>query len=464
MAPRTAVAEILAFAARYPTARWLVVASNPDISAELTRSGAKLASKPTEASGVVLADTMHQLSTEELTTLAAFLREGHPFIVSAPNSAHGSLRLAALANQDGNEAALPFDRIVDVVQGCGVNIVDIAAVSADVLESESSLDITGFPTAVFDWLRNQDGALDQRYVVLGERTDSPERTPLPPVRTLGNQVRPSRQNDEETLTSERERQARAQAEAAEERVRELKADGERLTGEIQALTAKVEAQQAEFAERIEAIRAEFEEEARKEVERRIQESSFASKAALKTMTKAEKRLRAELEEAEARIAELEAARGGVEAPKDADELGTVSELDEVEALLETAVEGEADSEPESEVESEPEVEVKSEIDFEPAIEPEVESEVDVEPEPYVAPEAQPEPKLAVDPMVESEAESEPEVESVTEAESEVGLESTPKDDVAIERDDVEPEAEPAPEPEAAPEEQKRSRFGRFFGR
>lgn len=309
MASQIALNEILGIAKGYPKAKWLVVSADPAVADALGRAGAKMAAKPTQASGIVLVDTLHQLSSEELTTLAAFLHEGRPFIVSVPNSAHGSLRLAALANQEGNPAALDFDTVMTTLQSCGLNIADIAAVGADVLDSETGLDFADLPPQAFAWLRGRPGATDQRWIVLGVRTDSMDRMPLPSVRPLGGYVRPSPVDDARSVVSEKERQATGRAEEAERRVRELEAELDRLGEEIRSLREAGQAQRAEFAERIEEIRGEYEESARKTIEKRTQESNFARKAELKAAAKTERQLRAELGAARARIAELEEAAG-----------------------------------------------------------------------------------------------------------------------------------------------------------
>lgn len=445
MASQTAVAEILDIASRYPKAKWLVVSADPEVSAALARSGAKMASKPTEASGIVLVDTLHQLSSEELTTLAAFLHEGRPFLVSVPNRTHGSLRLAALASQPGNDAAMHLDAVVSTLQSCGLDISEIAAVGADVLDSETGLDVTGLPAPVFDWLRNQLGATEQRFVVLGIRTDSADRAPVPAVRPLGSYVRPSSEDDARTLVSERERQAIERAEGAEERVRELEADAERLNGQIRSLHEAAEAQRKEFVGQVERIRAELQERARKAIEQGVQESNFTRKAELKAAAKTEKKLRAELEQARARIEELVAARGAEE-PAEACEVVTDEVRDEASATPTPAEETAALAEPQledaavAEVEPELEAEIEQEPDAQDVVEDAAEAaDPETEQEPAAGSEPQPE--------LQAEAEPEPVAEPVEEeAEPEVEAEAGPVAEPAVE----EPAAVSKPEPEAEP--------------
>ncbi|KSW29254.1 bifunctional 2-polyprenyl-6-hydroxyphenol methylase/3-demethylubiquinol 3-O-methyltransferase UbiG [Cellulomonas sp. B6] len=145
---------------------------------------------------VVLGDVLEHLMHPEqvLASAVRLLAPGGSVVVSVPNVAHGSLRLALLQGRwDYRETGL-LDRthvrfftrqgVADLLRAAGLRPVDVRAVVLDPLEVEVDVDADALPWAVVDWVRKQPDAYTYQFVlraVPGEDDGTPFPEPVPAV-------------------------------------------------------------------------------------------------------------------------------------------------------------------------------------------------------------------------------------------------------------------------------------------
>lgn len=133
---------------------------------------------------IVLGDVLEQLvePTEALARLTGLLAPGGSVVMSIPNVAHGSLRLALLQGSwDYRDLGL-MDRthlrfftratLLAMVRAAGLVAVDVRATTLDPLAGEVTVDVDGLPSGVIDWVRHQPDAFSYQFVVRAVRDDA----------------------------------------------------------------------------------------------------------------------------------------------------------------------------------------------------------------------------------------------------------------------------------------------------
>ncbi|MBO1750964.1 class I SAM-dependent methyltransferase [Actinotalea sp. BY-33] len=125
---------------------------------------------------VVLADVLEHLRDPAATLRAAteLLAPGGSVVISVPNVAHGSLRLALLQGrwiytETGllDRTHLRFftrDSFLGLLDDAGLAPTDLRATVLDPLASEVPVDDEALPGAVVDWVRRQPDALHYQFV------------------------------------------------------------------------------------------------------------------------------------------------------------------------------------------------------------------------------------------------------------------------------------------------------------
>jgi 2-polyprenyl-3-methyl-5-hydroxy-6-metoxy-1,4-benzoquinol methylase len=136
---------------------------------------------------VVLADVLEHL-TDPLRTLrqaVEILADSGEVVVSIPNVAHGSLRLALLQGtwrytptgllDETHVRFLTLDGVVGLLADAGLEVDQAWATTADPLATEVAVEADALPEGIVEWVRHQPRALDYQYVVAARRTDAPRR-------------------------------------------------------------------------------------------------------------------------------------------------------------------------------------------------------------------------------------------------------------------------------------------------
>jgi len=143
---------------------------------------------------IVFGDILEHLTRADdvLRSAVKLLAPGGSIVISVPNVAHGSLRLALLQGRwDYRETGL-LDRthvrfftrssLRDMLVGAGLVMEDLRATVLDPLEVEVEIDADALPWAVVDWVRHQPDALVYQFVVrvvvgVDDGSEDPELVP-----------------------------------------------------------------------------------------------------------------------------------------------------------------------------------------------------------------------------------------------------------------------------------------------
>ena len=133
---------------------------------------------------IVLGDILEHLvePADVLARLVGLLAPGGSVVISIPNVAHGSLRLALLQGDwDYRDLGL-MDRthirfftrrtLLAMVHGAGLSAVDVRTTSLDPLATEVPVDVDRLPSGVIDWVREQPDALTYQFLVRAVRDDA----------------------------------------------------------------------------------------------------------------------------------------------------------------------------------------------------------------------------------------------------------------------------------------------------
>jgi 2-polyprenyl-3-methyl-5-hydroxy-6-metoxy-1,4-benzoquinol methylase len=144
---------------------------------------------------VLLADVLEHLKepSRALRDATTLLRDGGRLVLSVPNVAHGSLRLALLLGRwDYTETGLLdsthlhfFTRtsLLQLVEGAGLTVDELRATVADPLGVEVELDPDRVPPTIIEWVRHQPDAPHYQFVLTARRPDADdEPAPRPRVR------------------------------------------------------------------------------------------------------------------------------------------------------------------------------------------------------------------------------------------------------------------------------------------
>jgi SAM-dependent methyltransferase len=248
------------------------------VIADLDRSGLTDHFKAESFDAVVFGDVLEHLHDPgaALRDARTLLRPGGRIVVSVPNVAHGSLRLALLGGRwDYTDQGLldrthlrfyTLETVCELLEGSGLVIEVLRSVVVDPLGApDVALDEDVLPPTVVEWVRDQPGALDYQYVVAARALAPDEvREPRPALEPivaydvarrrdrhharmledLEDRHRRLTRRDhviglEATVVAEQQRTSmvRAHAEHLQRRVRRLLSDQDALTDELEQLAA-----------------------------------------------------------------------------------------------------------------------------------------------------------------------------------------------------------------------------------
>ena len=129
---------------------------------------------------IIFADVLEHLLDPDavLRSASKLLATGGAVIISIPNVAHGSLRLALLQGHwDYRETGLldrthlrffTRDSVVQMVADAGLHITSLLGTVADPLACEVEIDDESLPGTIVDWVRRQPDALTYQFVLRAE--------------------------------------------------------------------------------------------------------------------------------------------------------------------------------------------------------------------------------------------------------------------------------------------------------
>lgn len=166
--------------------------------ADLERTPLDEVFEPGSFDHVVLGDVLEHLRDPRAVLAAAqrLLRPGGSVVLSVPNVAHGSLRLALLQGRwDYQDTGLldrthvsffTYDTLMATVHDAGLRVVDLRATVFDALGTEIDVDAAALPDAVVDWVRRQPYADVYQFVLAACRADevTDEVTEVTPAEAL----------------------------------------------------------------------------------------------------------------------------------------------------------------------------------------------------------------------------------------------------------------------------------------
>lgn len=144
---------------------------------------------------VIFADVLEHLLDPEraLSEAVELLAEGGRVVLSVPNVAHGSVRLALLQGRWTYTDTGLLDRthvrfftrtsFVDLVEGAGLALEHLRSTLADPLTVEVDVDARRLPPTVVEWVRHQPEALNYQFVASAVRRAAGEApAPRPNLR------------------------------------------------------------------------------------------------------------------------------------------------------------------------------------------------------------------------------------------------------------------------------------------
>ena len=133
---------------------------------------------------VVLADVLEHLGepARVLRDATDLLREDGRLVLSVPNVAHGSLRLALLQGRWSYTETGLLDRthlhfftrasLFELVEGAGLAVDELRATVEDPLGVEVEHDPDRVPATVVEWVRHQPDALHYQFVLTARRAEA----------------------------------------------------------------------------------------------------------------------------------------------------------------------------------------------------------------------------------------------------------------------------------------------------
>jgi 2-polyprenyl-3-methyl-5-hydroxy-6-metoxy-1,4-benzoquinol methylase len=133
-----------------------------------------------EFDAIVFGDVLEHLMDPDavLRSAVQLLAAGGAIVMSIPNVAHGSLRLALLQGRwDYLETGLldrthlrffTHESVVAMVVGAGLDITDLRGTILDPLGCEVEIDDESLPGTIVDWVRGQPDALTYQFVLRAE--------------------------------------------------------------------------------------------------------------------------------------------------------------------------------------------------------------------------------------------------------------------------------------------------------
>ncbi len=167
-----------------------------------------------EYDAIVFADVLEHCSDplQVLTSALSALAPDGQVIISVPNVAHGSLRLALLQGRWEYRDTGLLDRthkifftrqsIIELVAASGLSVTDLRATVLDPLDSEVEVDVERLPATFVDWVRSSDDSYYYQFVLRAGRANGSTATPAvepvvalpetPPVGRLEEDLRDAR--------------------------------------------------------------------------------------------------------------------------------------------------------------------------------------------------------------------------------------------------------------------------------
>jgi len=158
---------------------------------------------------VVLADVLEHLADARrvLESAVRLLSPDGEVVISVPNVAHGSLRLALLQGRWEYRDTGLLDRthihfftrtsILDLIQQGGLAITAVHSTVVDPLASEINLDRSSLPQELVDWVRVQEDSFNYQFVIRARRGVQEGKVPpvepdaklpgMDPVRKVGSE-------------------------------------------------------------------------------------------------------------------------------------------------------------------------------------------------------------------------------------------------------------------------------------
>nr|WP_281728249.1 class I SAM-dependent methyltransferase [Cellulomonas denverensis] len=125
------------------------------------------------------------------------LRPGGRIVISVPNVAHGSVRLALLQGRwDYRDTGLldrthvsffTYESLIAMLHGAGLAITELRATVFDALSTEVEVDAQALPVPVVDWVRSQPYSEVYQFVLSASpaaEVDGPEVTEVVPAELL----------------------------------------------------------------------------------------------------------------------------------------------------------------------------------------------------------------------------------------------------------------------------------------
>lgn len=133
---------------------------------------------------IVFGDLLEHLPDPEpvLARLVEFLAPGGSVVISMPNVAHGSVRLALLQGTWEYQELGLLDRthlrfftratLLRMLRSAGLSAVEVRTTVKDPLAAEVAVDAGLLPPGVVDWVRSQPDALTYQFLVRAVRDDA----------------------------------------------------------------------------------------------------------------------------------------------------------------------------------------------------------------------------------------------------------------------------------------------------
>lgn len=228
---------------------------------------------PQSFDAVIFADVLEHL-TDPLNVLrdaATLLAPGGRIVISIPNVAHGSLRLALL---QGRWKSTPtglldhthikfFNRqsLLGLVHDAGLAVDDLRGALADPLRTEVEIDQWALPEHIVEWVRDQPDALVRQFQLAVRHRHDDEEAAVPEL-IPGADPQEVRGVDRHTEVLARSIEKRAKMEAELSALRERRQRQDRRiaqqAGRVERQAERIERQEARIKRQAERIKRQAE--------------------------------------------------------------------------------------------------------------------------------------------------------------------------------------------------------------
>lgn len=169
---------------------------------------------------VIFADVLEHLvdPAAVLADATSLLAPGGKVVLSVPNVAHGSLRLALLQGRWAYTDTGLLDRthirfytyatLLELVEGAGLTVEVIRSTVADPLSGAVNIDADQIPPSIIEWVRSQPHAMDFQFIVSARVTDPGAPSAVPGAATPALPIEMVRIHDRYTDRSLAEAESR----------------------------------------------------------------------------------------------------------------------------------------------------------------------------------------------------------------------------------------------------------------